>query len=59
MGKKHDWDIWSEKFLLHGKWKDYKKLLVSNGSTSLVDKVPTQDEYENALEGDMELNKKS
>ena len=31
-------------------------LLVSNGSTSGVDKIPTQDEFKNALEGDMDLD---
>ena len=56
-GKKTDWDSWSEKFLLHGKQKGHKKLLVSNGSTSGLDKIPTQDEYNNALEGDTDLNK--
>ena len=43
-GKKTDWDSWSEKFLSHGKQKGYQKLLVSNGSTPGVDKIPTQDE---------------
>ena len=56
-GKKTDWERWSEKFLLHGKQKGYK-LLVSNVSMSGVDKIPTQDEYENAMEGDTDLNKK-
>ena len=41
--KKIDWDSWSEKFLSCGKQRGYKKLLVSNGSTSGVDKIPTQD----------------
>ena len=43
---------------MQGKWKGYKKLLVSNGSTSGVDKIPTQDEYKNALEVDIDLEKK-
>ena len=43
---------------LHGKWKGYKKLLVSTGTTPGVDKIPTQEEYENALEGDDDLDKK-
>ena len=37
--------------------KGYKKLLVSSGSTSDMEKISTQDEYENAMEGDMDLNK--
>ena len=43
---------------MHGKQKGYKKLLVSNGSMPGVDEIPTQDEYENALKGDTDLNKK-
>ena len=57
LGKKTDWDSWSEKFLLHGKQKGYKKLLVSTGTTPGVDKIPTQEEYENALEGNNNLYK--
>ena len=57
-GKKTDWDSWSEKFLLHGKWKGYKKLLVSTGTTPGVDKIPTQEEFDSALEGDDDLDKK-
>ena len=59
LGKKTDWDSWSKKFVLHGKWKGYKKLLVSNRSTSGVDKIPTQEEYENLMEGDIDIDKKS
>ena len=50
---------WYEKFLSHGKQKGYKKLLVSSGSISGMDKIPTLDEYENAIEGDADLEKKS
>ena len=56
-GKKADGESWSEKFLSHRKWKGYKKLL-SSGSTSDVDKIPTQNEYENVLESDKDLDKK-
>ena len=35
----------------------YKKLLVSNGFTSGVDKFPTQDEYNNAIKEDMDFDK--
>ena len=59
LGKKTDWDSWSKKFLLHGQQKGYKKLLVISGSTSDMDKIPTQDEYKNAMEGDIDLDKKS
>ena len=57
-GKKTDWNSWSKKFLLCGKQKGYKKLLVSTGTTPGVDKIPTQDEYESALDKDEDLNKK-
>ena len=57
-GKKTDSDSWSEKFLLHGKQKGYKKLLVSASTTTGVDKIPMQEEYKSALEGDKDLNKK-
>ena len=56
--KKTDWDSWSEKFISRGKWKGYKKLLVSTGMTPGVDKIPMHEEYEEALEGDDELDKK-
>ena len=55
-GKKTDWDSWSKKFLLHGKQKGYKKLLVSTGSMPGMDKSLTQDEYEEALKGNKDLN---
>ena len=58
LGKKTDWDSWSEKFLSHEKWKGYKKLLVSTGTTPGVDKNPTQEEYENALERNNDLEKR-
>ena len=55
--RKENQDSWSEKFLQHRKHKGYKNLLVSNGSMSGEEKFPTQDEYENALEGDTDLKK--
>ena len=57
LGKKSDWEKLVQGVLLHGQWKGYKKLLVSRGSTSDMDKIPTQDEYENAIEGDTDLKK--
>ena len=51
LGKKGDWESWSEQ-------KGYKKLWVSSRSMSGIDEIPTQDEYENALEDDMDLDKK-
>ena len=46
LDNKADWENSSKKLLLHGNNKRYKKLLVSSGSTSGVDKIPSQDEYE-------------
>ena len=46
------------KFLSCGKQKRYKKLLVSSVSMSGMDEIATQDEYKNALKGDMDLYKK-
>ena len=43
---------------MHRKPKIYKKLLVRNGSSSGVNKISTQDEYKNALEGDTDLDEK-
>ena len=48
LGKKSDWKSWSVKFLAHGNRSGYKKLLVGEGKTVSVDKVPTQFEYEMA-----------
>ena len=36
----------------------YKKLLVSIGTTPSVDKIPMQEEYDSAVEGDEDLDKK-
>ena len=58
LGKKTNWESWSKKFLSYGKKKGYKELLVSNGSTLGMDKIPTQDEYENALKSVMDIDKK-
>ena len=43
---------------MHGKWKGFKKLLVSTDTTPGVDKSPMQEEYKSALEGDDDVNKK-
>ena len=43
---------------MHGKLKGCKKLLVRSESTSGVDEIPTQNKYENVMEGDTDLNKK-
>ena len=56
--KKNNWESWSKNFLLHGLWEGYKKLLVSNRSMSGIDKIITQDEYQNAMEGETDLDKK-
>ena len=57
LGKKTDWDSRLENFLLHGNWKGYEKLLVSSGSMPGMDMISTQDKYEDAMEGDTDLNK--
>ena len=57
LSEKADWESWLMKFISHGKCKGYKKLLVSIVSMSFVNKVPLQEEYDNALEGDMDINK--
>ena len=44
--------------MLCGKWKRYKKPLVSIGSTSDVNKIPMREEYQNAMEGGTDLDKK-
>ena len=38
--------------------RSYKKLLVSTGTTPGVDKIPTQEEYDEALEGNNNLDKR-
>ena len=45
------WESWYETFLLLSEGKGYKNLLVGNGSTLGVDKIPIQMEYKQALEG--------
>ena len=57
--KEADWESWSEKFLLHGKGRGYKKLLVSSRSMSGMVKIPTEDEYKNAMEGNADHKKRS
>ena len=58
MGKKADWESWSQKFLSYGKHKRHRKLLVRSGFTSGVDEIPTLSKYENALKKGMDLDKK-
>ena len=40
LGKTADWESWYKKVLLHGQHKGEKKLLVSSGSMSGIDKNP-------------------
>ncbi len=47
-GMKIDWTSCSFKFLAHGNRRGYKKLLVGEGKTVGVDKVPTKAEFEDA-----------
>ena len=58
LGKKADWESWSEQFFSCGKWKGYKQLLVCSRFMSGLDKIPTQDENKNAMEGNTDLYKK-
>ena len=51
-------ESWSKKFFSHGKQKRYKKLQVSSGSMSGMNNIPTHNGYENAMEGDTDLDKK-
>ncbi len=50
-GKKSNWKSWSVKFFAHGNRRGYKKLLVGDGKTVGVDKVPTQTKFEKAEHG--------
>ncbi len=43
------WDVWSEKFLARGKCKGYTKLLLCRKDQVGVDRVPTVDEYDDAV----------
>ena len=47
--KKADWGSWMKKLL---------KLLESNGSNKGIDKIPIQDEYDDALKGEADLDRK-
>ena len=47
-----------QEICLYGKQKGYKKQLVSSGSMSDMDKVPTLDKHENAMEAGTDLDKK-
>ena len=57
LGNKSDWESWSEKLLLCGIQKDYRKLPVGKGSTVGVDKIPMQSGFERALKGSNDLIK--
>ena len=50
-----DWESWSEEFLLQGKRKGCKKLLMRDGSTVGFDKIPM---FEKILDGDADLDRK-
>ena len=56
--QKSNQECWLEKFLLEGKRKSYKKLLVGKRSKVRVDKVPTKEEYDDAPQDENDLNKK-
>ena len=58
-GKKADGENWSETFPSCDKYEGYKTLLVRSRSMSGMDKIPTQDEYVNVIEGDTDPNKKT
>ena len=44
--KKNDWDSWSQKFLSQAKWKGNRKLLTGEGDKVGIDKILTQDEFD-------------
>ncbi len=49
--KKIHCNSWCVKFLAHGNWRGYKKLLVGEGKTFGVSKMSTQNELEMAEHG--------
>ena len=57
-GKRADWDAWSTKFLARASRKGYLKLLTGKGVTAGVDKIPTLAEYELAVLGSSDDDKK-
>ena len=59
LGEKADWESRSKKFLSCGKLRAVKHFLASSGSMGGIGKIPMQDKYENAFEGDNDLHKKS
>ena len=59
LGKKTDRESWSKKFLSHGKQDGYKKLLVSSGSMSGMEKIPIHDEYKIIMERNTNLDVKN
>ncbi len=50
-GRKSYWKSWSVKFYANGNLRGYKKLLVDEGKTVSVEKMPTQTEFEKAEHG--------
>ncbi len=52
-GKKSYWKSWSVKFLACRNRRGYNKLLVGEGKTVGVDKVPTKTEFEEAEHGSL------
>ena len=56
--KKSTWECLLGKLLSWGKWEGYKKLFVGVGSTVSIVMLPTQEEYDNGLEGNTDLNKR-
>ena len=52
-----DYERWSDKILLQGNDKGYKKLMVEDGSKIGVNKILIQDMCEESLEGENDYNK--
>ncbi len=50
-GKECDWKSWSVKFLACGNRRGNKKLLVGEGNTVGIDKVPNKSKFEEAEHG--------
>ena len=49
-GKKSDYDGWREKFLAKAEYKGYRKLLLCKKDKVGYDRIPTEEEYDEAMD---------